>query len=85
MSTSDWVALLGVAVALLMGTLSVVVPVFVRKADKRDRTIERLEVANDTLRDANVDLKIQLSRLQSTAVIVDRTFTQLAPAEGTPS
>jgi hypothetical protein len=79
------VALLGVAVALLMGTLSVVVPVFVRKADKRDRTIERLEVANDTLRDANVDLKIQLSRLQSTAVIVDRTFTQLAPAEGTPS
>lgn len=69
--------------ALLMGTLSVVVPVFVRKADKRDRTIERLEAANDTLRDANVDLKIQLSRLQSTAVIVDRTFTQLTPAEGT--
>jgi cell division protein FtsB len=79
------VALLGVAVALLMGTLSVMVPVFVRRADKRDRTIERLEAANDTLRDANVDLKIQLSRLQSTAVIVDRTFTQLAPAEGTPS
>lgn len=85
MSTTDWVALLGVAVALLMGTLSVMVPVFVRRADKRDRTIERLEAANDTLRDANVDLKIQLSRLQSTAVIVDRTFTQLAPAEGTPS
>lgn len=73
MNTSNWIALLGVAVTVLV----LAVGLLVRTMDRRQTIIDRLEAENRLQRDANIDLKIALSQLSRTAATVDRTLSAL--------
>ena len=87
MNPGNWIALLGVLVALL--TLGFGIQVRVNdnkqreiaelKAEKREAELktEKAEAMAQSLRDANVDLKIAISQLSGTAAAVDRTLSAL--------
>jgi formate-dependent nitrite reductase membrane component NrfD len=78
MSTSDWTAILSVAVALL----AIVIPLLLRRSDQQRVQIEKLTTENQRLRDANVDLKIANASLARVGNVLDRTFAAL-PAPDT--
>ena len=73
MNTSNWIALLGVAVTVLV----LAVGLLVRTLDRRQVIIDRLEAENRLLRDGQVDLKIALASLSGTAATVDRTLSAI--------
>lgn len=73
MNVSNWIALLGVVVAVLV----LAVGLLVRTMDRRQTIIDRLEAENRLQRDANIDLKIALVELRGTAATVDRTLSAL--------
>lgn len=78
MNTSDWIALLGLVVAVL----AVAVPAILWKSSRRQAVIDRLEAENRLLRDASIDQRIALARLQPAMEVVNRAFTPLPSAQG---
>ncbi|HKS46360.1 MAG TPA: hypothetical protein VJT49_14865 [Amycolatopsis sp.] len=63
--------------SVVVALLAIVVPLAVRRGDRYRAREEKLRTENQALRDANVELKIQLVRLQGTATVVNRTFSAL--------
>jgi hypothetical protein len=74
LTTSNWIAVLGIAVALL----SFAVPLLLRRADRQRIEIEKYKTENQLLRDTNIDLKIQLAGLQRVGNVIDRTFSGIS-------
>lgn len=85
MNASNWIGLL----AIVVGLLGIAVPLLIVRGTRHRDEILRLQTEQrlkdekhaaetQALRDANVDLKIQVAGFQGMARVIDRTFTGLA-------
>lgn len=84
MTPDRWIALLGIAVAVLSATVPVIVVLATRRADrdrtaidKRDAVIDKQAETIQRQRDAIFDYKISLAQLNRTAELVTRTVEAL--------